>query len=615
MGPAAFHAAREALTPTSSVYERVWERILQGIFPSPALPLLERIRGYLTPSIDIHSFLKYRFLLRLQPVHSASGFSRRLAWVTAIALVVVGSRATLHYSLAPRSIAESPVMFTAVEGPVSLLGPSGLSHVVQNNQILQKSAIIQTGPGGSATLSVHDDVVVRIGENAVFAVHELVDLPHASNADSTFTLHAGTIWVQGFVPSTFPGITVATTQGLVEVNEGSVSITQGKGDIVDVLVLDRRGSIVRDGQGIPLLAGEQVQLWAGNIPTVRKITPVQYEGAWIAQNLKRDAVHRREIAQLQHERRAAQAGRLPTSTLYPVKRVAEKVDVLLTVGEEAKAEKRLAQAENRLNEAAALLAEGQTDVSDLLQEYSDTVLDVATGSGGGSVVHQLIEDQLVATTADVAALLPRDGEAYQLKEAVLQVSAALPDGSVTEEDVEAMHIVDRLASLKETVQGGDLTSAQETLAELTPTLEHLQNDVSLLLSDEVREEAEATLAVVASTLNDATDEGAAELKDEVRQYLPSPRLVISAEHTFSPEEMQGLIDAAIYRAFVVVHSERAQENQVRLEMRAFYGNPNEGNFIRHFYEAIPKGTSPDVTLIVQRRMRQLQIENAAQKEQ
>jgi hypothetical protein len=162
--------------------------------------------------------------------------------------------------------------------------------------------------------------------------------------------------VQSLVPRTFGAIVVAMPFGDVRMYESSVSIDLRT--VADVAVWDRSALVDRGDDTMTIHAGDRVQLWSKNIPNVRRIPVREYLESWASQNLDRDAVHRREVAEFQRERRAVLAGILPTSPLYPVKRAAEAVDVFLTFSDAERTRKQLSYAEGRLNEAAALLREG-----------------------------------------------------------------------------------------------------------------------------------------------------------------------------------------------------------------------------------------------------------------
>src|SRR5437588_537511 len=83
-----------------------------------------------------------------------------------------------------------------IEAPVGLLPGPGEGSVliggpwqpVTGEVRLNKSALIQTGADGFATLIVHDDGVVRLGSGTTLAIHDLSDRPAKPQYPKTFTL-------------------------------------------------------------------------------------------------------------------------------------------------------------------------------------------------------------------------------------------------------------------------------------------------------------------------------------------------------------------------------------------------------------------------------------------
>ena len=580
--PKLLEQAREVIQPEASVTDRVWSSIQSSIEPLSTVSLLDRLRGVLNPSAEVSAFLKQRLMMRLQPVHVPVHGSR-IKWVAALVLVVLAVRISPLLFLAPSTIAESPLMLLPTKGEVSVL-IGGLWQPVSQELIFTKSALIQTHEG-EATLVLHDDGVIRLAPHTTVALHDTSDRPQAPNHDPTLTLHAGQMWLQGLVPAHVNGISVVTSQGKIIVHEGSVSIEEGlQPGKVSVRVWDRKADVLRGDTQIPLVAGERLQLSSDETVSVKKIIPAQYDDSWVSQNLRRDAVHRREIAQLQHERRAAMAGILPTSPLYSVKRVAEAVDVLMTFGEEAKTQKRLDQANTRLNEAAALIAEGNSDASVPLQEYKDTVMQIATGSGQGTLVQFLIQQQMKQATTEVAAALP-DDESYLLKKTVLETSAALPDSFVNAEEVQGVLLVDTLSSLMRSVEEGDVISAKETFGELKPYLSVMGTGA---LSVDREKEAKATLSTFAVALEAYEDEVGGidpDFLKEVAPYLPK-QAVVTEKH-LSDAELDALVQQ-IYDRIFVYKLPRSRWNQMMLEFRTIEQHPDRGSILRRLYRILPE---------------------------
>ncbi len=334
----------------------------------------------------------------------------------------------------------------------------------------------------------------------------------------------------GLVPRHLEGISVGTAQGRVLVHEGSVSIDAG--GQTDVRAWHRGISVIRHGQSMVLVAGEQVTLEKTRAPLITRIPADGYDNAWVTQNLTMDAVHQREIAQLQQERRAASAGILPDSGFYPAKRFAEAVDVLFTLDADSRARKIITHANTRLNEAAALLSRGSG--SDLaaaqepLREYREAMLSVASGAIASPAVESLLEQEVVGeASADLAAALP-DDSAYPLKQAVRETIASLPD-SVEKPDTGGAELLDELTLVKRQADDGEVQAAKTELEKLQP---------------ELAQNADGS----------------------------SP---------FTPEaELTAVVTQIRNRVLEGYHSNQGRENQLRLELHRLDGNPEQGRILR-----------------------------------
>jgi hypothetical protein len=261
------------------------------------------------------------------------------------------------------------------------------------------------------------------------------------------------VWTLGLLaPNAHPIDIDLNGAGTLALSEGSIDIDERASSAV-ASVYDRRASIMRDREEAFLVSGETITFNAQSSLIPTPLPTWKFTTSWVRDNIDRDAVHRKEVLLLEQQRRERLAGILPTSILYPFKRVAEEVDVLFTVGSDARAQKRIEYADTRLNEALTLLDQGeQTQASGSLLEYKQTLLGLASGTGD-NLVKFLIKKQLDEASASVAALTP-DDERYAIKQAVLQVSAAVPNADLTPDDIEGYVLVDKLASLDRLLAAG-----------------------------------------------------------------------------------------------------------------------------------------------------------------
>lgn len=604
--PAMLSAAREALTPAPGLLERLLLSLRSSI-TTPHFSAWDDLRRTLTPGGDLPAILWQRILSRLEPVY-VPVLSRPVKWVAAFALIAVVVRVSPLLFLAPPSIAESPVTLLPTRGTVEILTGS-LWQPIDRELTLHGPTKLQT-QAGEATIILHDDAVIRLAPFTRISLFDLSDRPERTTQDSTLALHSGRLWILGLIPAHVRGLTVVTSQGRVIVHEGSVSVEEQEN--VTVAVWDRNAQVARRASLTSLLVGEQLILSKDGTPaTTKKVGASAFTVPWAAGNLSRDAAHQREIAQLQQERRAAAAGILPGSALYPAKRFAEKVDVLLTLGEEERARKLITQANTRLNEAAALIGQGEQggrQAAEPLQEYRDTVLQVATGSGSNPAVQLLLERAVVEEgSATVAAALPGD-RAYPLKQAVDDAIAALPP-TFLKPDLEGAALLDQLSAARRTMEQGDTAAAREQIAEIAQSLGALETTgVLSLVPSDVREEAWAGVErVVASVEGPAAgaltlgrpDRAFQEPEHPARNILARP--LTPLQITAKAQEIRGRI--------FVFGTRKAQYDALVDQLSLIARLDDRGRVLRELVKILPRNG------LAQRVLREMQTVNEEVKTQ
>jgi hypothetical protein len=566
--PAYFKEAQEALTPHTSKAQLIWSKISDRLERGVAPSLWEKVRSFLFPQEGTQDLIWQRISNRLEPAYAPSySFFRPARMVAAFAVLLLVIRVTPSLFLAPHSVASSPVILLPTEGRVSVL-IGGLWQEVDQEVRLQKSALIQTGDNGSATLILHDDAVLRLAPNTTIALHDLTDRPEPTSYETTLTLHSGRVWGQGFIPSSTQGVSISTAGGKILLNEGSASITSDNNQVT-LQVFDRHAAVLRGDQPSSLSAGEEVVMKDARIYPALEMKNDEYKDAWVTENLKSDAVHRREIAAIQTERRIAAAGTLPTSTLYPLKRLAEQVDILMTFDPEAKIQKKLDHANTRLNEAAALLKEGN-EATDVLKEYKETVLEVAAGTGSTTA---LVRQELVEAAAQVAASLP-DEQSYALKETVLETSVALTDSKPeAQSEVQEVLISDQIAALRAKVEDGDLDAARASYKAFSSSLASTGSSLETL-SKEARIDAEEALKELAFTLGEPVVTVAGGSSEGSGTLLPADISIILNE------AQRQAYARRIFARISVYDQPRSRTNQLRVEIEALRSHPQEASILR-----------------------------------
>jgi hypothetical protein len=594
--------ARTGVTPDASVLHRLWARIAGGIDPLRTLSLWQRLQQTLSPSDHLAVRLWSTFSARLEPRYAHAFVSQPVKWVAAVAIVVLTVRISPLLFLAPATVAQSSVTLFTENGNVEVLLGS-LWQPMGDELTLQSPVRVQT-QSGQASIVDHDDAVFRLAPHTRIAMLDLSNRPEPAAQETTLALETGTLWVLGLVPRHIRGVVVVTSQGRVHVHEGSVSITDADG-VVTLDVLNRGAVVSRHGKQLSLVAGESAVLSGDADMIAQSIASSRFQEPWVAVNLSRDAAHQREIAQLQQERRAANAGILPGSTLYPVKRLAEQVEVLLSFSEEERARKLITQANTRLNEAAALLQHQETTAAQsALQEYKDTLLHVASGSGSNQAVQNLLEKEVVeAGPAAVSAALPGD-DAYALKQIVVDTIAALPVEVAKPDEGEAL--LDQLAALKRQAEQGDTELAREKLSELSDSLESLNVSGSLtLLSPEVRQEAKAAAEQVAAVVEGPVEGVGLTLGVPAKEEI-LPRHPSHVVRYLTPEQVVAKAQEIRGRIFVF-GTKKAQYDALEDQLSLLNRHPDRGSILRELSKVLPRNGLAQMVLREIRTV-QLQVE-------
>ncbi|MCK5020936.1 MAG: FecR domain-containing protein [Candidatus Peribacteraceae bacterium] len=567
---------------------RIWEKVYARISAPQAVSAFGRIKVLLTPSEFLKKDSSFHLSLKNIPQVLPAVWPQRFVKLTAtFALLAIAVRMTPFLFLPSHTVADSSVMLLPTRGEVSI-SIGGLWQPVTEEVVLAPGTMFRTH-AGEASILFHDDGVIRLAENTTVEILDTEDRskPSSLNSSPTISILTGKVWVQGLIPSHVSGITVSASHGMVTVNEGSVLIKED--NIVDIAVYNRRAVVSYENNDIVLVAGERTQIWEGNVPLIKKIQDSRYEEGWEKQNLERDAVHRKEIAQLQQERRASRAGILPTSALYPVKRVAEKVDVLLTFGSEAKTQKRIDQAECRLDEAAALLSENQDqDAEQYITEYIDALIALSDGTSEEGFTDLLLQNSLITSSTDIAAALP-DDNSYLLKLAVLEASVALGNNKNSYE-LEAILLMDSLTSINQLIKKEEWQVAYDNWIKIQSSLDLFKQQEDLLPVD-VRKETIALLESFAQIAKENEQGFAgidADFVNQVVVYLPVDSKTSDTVSILSEEEISSVVSGIRERIFVY-HMQRSRLNQLISELKALEGHPEEGRVLRRLYTELPYG--------------------------
>lgn len=572
-----FQQAKGTLQDDHALRTATWNKVVRAI-EVPAASLLGRLGEWLSPSTDATASMRTHMLMRLQPIAVHSSYTRT-KWVAAFAVFAIAIRVSPVLLLAPRTIAQSDVLLIPTVGAVEL-SSKGLWQPVTSELTLRESVSMRT-EGGEATVLLHDDGTVRLDTHAGVSLYDLSNRPEPALDGTTLQLSHGRIWVQGLLPTYVRGLTIGTLAGDVIVHNGSASLAVEDGYLF-VQVWDHSVTVVHGTTSTVLVTGEQARFGVdGTMSAITHMPDSAYDADWVKQNLQRDAVHQRAVAQMQQERSAAKAGILPTSPLYTMKRVAERVDVLLTLDPDEKLQKQINIASTRLNEAVALVSEGSsTGATVQMEEYKQALQAIATGSGSNGAAQFLLRQEVAENAANLAATQTTDA-VYSVKKAVLQASADLSVDIVDDAEVQSILLVDTLDALRQALAHGDTIAARASYEAATPYLALLDKPS---IAHDAHKEAIALLAQVADQLEDpASGSGSDALAAALQPYLPKEEVVYIA---LSDEQVQRVAEQILAR-MEIFQQPRPRLNQLRYEIQQMQSQPDAGRILRQLYHLLP----------------------------
>jgi len=583
--PEGILSAVSKASPSRSFRETLKEKVLRAIRPELGHNL-ESLASTVDLAPTSLQTLKSVILSRLQPVQQTPTIHIGFKWAAAFVMFILIIRSMPLILLAPATQAQLGVQLVPGGEKVSVF-TGGVWIDTTEPQIIGNAVMVRTGNVG-ATLILNDDGVLRLAPDTTVKLHDISDRPQFQSEGPTATLIRGKMWALGLLPPIVEGLVVETSYGTLSVNAGSVSIEDdGKGRVT-VAVYDR-GITLNNGQQTSfLVSSEKTVLREGKTFSIQNMQTRVFSEPWVQSNLAQDAVHRSEIAKLQEDRRTEVAGILPTSFLYPAKRIAEEVDVLFTLTHDGRTEKRIQQANTRLSEAISLIKEGQgMEASAPLAEYKTSLVSLASDEND-NLVKYMIQKQIADASTSLSTVDESpNGSIQLLKDAVMQVGAAIPDADLRPRDIEGYVLVDRLTMINQILsEQEDASVAISEYADISPYIEGLLSDTDgahPLLQKEARSLLVTTSELLKTASKTNTGEVFVAMASDVSQYLPpEPEQVLVSEEDLNRQVQEMMKRIFIFRQPI------SRYNQLLAEMRELESNPNRGTLLRRLKSALPE---------------------------
>ncbi len=562
-------------------------RVLQRLHRRIGVTAAEDLRNAATstePSSAMFHRLRARVLSSLSPMEETSLFASSLKWVSAFAVFLVIVRSLPVIFLAPSTSAEAGVQLLPVDGSVAVY-VGGVWQDVSAPEMLTNATMIRTGADSHATVIMNDDGVFRLGPDSLFKLHDLADRPTTHSAGPTATLLRGELWILGLLPPVTDGLSVEVSRGLVTVNVGSIGI-KNDGTESSITVYDRGATVQYGKQTVFAVTGERVLTRSSASLHITPLPVRAFAEPWAVKNLEQDAVHRNEIAKLQEDRRDQIAGILPTSFFYPAKRLAEHVDVFFTLTHDGRTEKRVAQANTRLNEAIALMKVGQSDEAAIsLSEYKDSLVSMAADTKDNLVKH-LLRKQIADASTTIASP-DATTNVELLKSALSQVGDAIPNAALDAKDIEGYVLVNRLVQINQQLSNSrDVAGAVAAYAEIRPYIQSLlaeNSGVHPLLQKEATSLLVTTSLLLKDLQKTNSDAVITALASDIAPYIPLEDQEIVVSEAELNQRVQGM-----YARIFIFRAPLSRYNQLQVEMASLRGDPNRGTLLRRLKAALPE---------------------------
>lgn len=581
---------RQQKIATTTAKQSVWEQVLTST-KTNAESLLEDLPAYLPVSIRSKQAIWFSVQNRLLPTVESFFAIGRFKWLAAVTAVAIIATMSPSLVVAPPTFADAQVILSVTNGEVSL-SQQNLWVPITEDLLVKPGMTIRTEVG-TATISVRDDAVLRLAPFTTVTIRDTQEyLDVAPEAVPAFFVHSGQTWLLGMVPSGLRGVTLATPHGQIAVNEGSFSV-KVESDFTEVSTWDRHVQVSSFEQKNTVFSGKRLVLSSSMNDKIVTIPFEEFSQSWAREHLSRDAVHRQYIAHLQHERLSALAGTLPTSSFYPVKRFAERVDVLLSFSQESKVQKQLSQAQLRLSEAAALLQgttvdEGQ--VEDSLNEYTTALNSILEESDSSTLSQLLLQQNIVESKADLAAAKPGDS-AYKIKQTIFLASAEFP--TINNQLPDLTLLTEALDTIASDIEAGNFETVQANWSELSDSIAALE--VNGTEFNEQQIEALTVLEKIALQVKNEPLFPEEIDTDTVAQIVsfapPEPEpAIIKVKNLLTIEEVD-FITTGMYERIYIYSTNRGRQNQLIVEIKSIENSPDKGRLLRSLYRKLPAGSN------------------------
>ncbi|QQR55459.1 FecR domain-containing protein [Candidatus Peregrinibacteria bacterium] len=293
--------------------------------------------------------------------------------------------------LMPSVAASSQNVLELVEGQVYVNGVQ-----VKGTTLLQVGDSVETGEGSLAHLTFVDDSRLTLGPSSkVDIVDAWIDPADRSKSHVELLQEEGRSWSQVLNLTDEASFAVHFPQGKVWVNQRASFDLQVSEEAATVEVARNLVELeVKAADGVYSgFLGQGAELSVSSSIETQEISEEDQKDVWWTFNLAYGKAYARTLDENYKRENISHASILPGNPFYFLKTFRESLQVSFAFTEGAKQDVLLQQAETRLNEAQALLAQGETEsAAAVMKVYEETVEAVEATSPSEALL--VLEDEV-----------------------------------------------------------------------------------------------------------------------------------------------------------------------------------------------------------------------------
>lgn len=400
-------------------------------------------------------------LLDLLPEREKVGFTfsfTRRAWASSV-LVVFFAFLMVPMLQMPKASAVVYNMLEVTQGEVLVNGSP-----VTGSTYIQDGDSIYTGAGSMAHITFLDDSRITLGPSSHLEVlHTKANPNNRAETEVVLSQSSGRVWAQvvnlvgdSYFALQFPnGEATATQRSTFDVDisdDGEVELQV----VRNLVAVD----VEKGGSYSALLGQGTHMLISDNDLVTEQLSDAAENDVWWDFNLAYGKIHVRNIDERYKNEAIERAIILPGNPLYVFKTFRESVETTLAFSKEDKQNVAAAHAQNRLDEAQALIEQGDTEkAKEVLAAYEVIVNEDLKDSDNKEVLARLNEVQK-STLLDQEA-----SEADQiLDNSVTATAAAIASDPKEKNQTRMLSASQKLGMVPDLIADGELDKAMEYLS-------------------------------------------------------------------------------------------------------------------------------------------------------